>query len=235
MKRIALAIGLVATLAACASRDAPTDTAGPEKKGAVAQVGAVLGRAFASTSDSKDGLRAIEGGGLCGDPVLKGVVVGRVPGRIAGCGIENAVRLDQVGQISLSQGATINCATAKAFKTWIETGAMPAFGDRGGGLAGLKVAASYACRTRNHRRGAKISEHGKGNAIDISAFFLLDGTEIPLLGNWNSGTNGQAMKKMHAAACGPFKTVLGPDSDRWHQDHFHFDVAQHRGGGTYCR
>ena len=33
---------------------------------------------------------------------------------------------------------------------------------------------------------------------------------------------------------GGFGTVLGPESDQFHQDHFHFDTARHR-GGPYCR
>jgi hypothetical protein len=39
---------------------------------------------------------------------------------------------------------------------------------------------------------------------------------------------------MHKAACGPFGTVLGPNSNRFHQDHFHFDTARYR-SGSYCR
>ena len=70
--------------------------------------------------------------------------------------------------------------------------------------------------------------------IDISAFILADGTSLSVLGDWNGG-NSRLMRQLHASACGPFRTVLGPNSDRHHRDHFHFDVAQHRGGGTYCR
>jgi len=36
------------------------------------------------------------------------------------------------------------------------------------------------------------------------------------------------------AACGPFGTVLGPESNRFHRDHFHFDTARYR-SGSYCR
>ena len=43
-----------------------------------------------------------------------------------------------------------------------------------------------------------------------------------------------AMRKMHRTACGPFGTVLGPDSDRFHRDHFHFDTAKYR-SGPFCR
>jgi hypothetical protein len=37
------------------------------------------------------------------------------------------------------------------------------------------------------------------------------------------------------AACGPFKTVLGPGSDADHALHFHFDLAPRRNGGTFCQ
>jgi len=101
-------------------------------------------------------------------------------------------------------------------------------------VTSLKVAAHYACRTRNSRKGARISEHGKGRAIDIAAFRLDNGDEISVLDDWNSSRKGRILRRLHASACGPFGTVLGPDSDRHHQDHFHFDTARHR-NGSYCR
>ena len=172
-------------------------------------------------------------GQVCGDPDLQGDVVGFVPGRIRGCGIEEAVRLRSVAGVTLSQSALMNCQTAKALKTWTERGAKPTLRDTGGGLAGYRVAAHYACRTRNNQPGARISEHGKGRAIDISGFALRDGTQLTVLNDWNS-RHSKALRSMHKAACGPFGTVLGPNSDRFHRDHFHFDTASYR-SGSYCR
>ncbi|CUH79870.1 Extensin-like protein C-terminus [Tropicibacter naphthalenivorans] len=177
--------------------------------------------------------KTIEGGGLCGDPMLVGDVVGSVPGRISGCGIENAVRLRAIGDVTLSQPATIDCNTAKALKTWVEDAAMPAT-KRLGDISGLRVAAHYACRTRNNRPGAKISEHGRGKAIDIAAVQFTDGTELSVLRDWGTGKRGKALREMHGEACGTFGTVLGPGSDGYHKDHFHFDTARH-GNGAYCR
>ena len=37
---------------------------------------------------------------------------------------------------------------------------------------------SYSCRTRNHRVGAKLSEHAFGNALDVMGFRLEDGREV---------------------------------------------------------
>lgn len=178
--------------------------------------------------------RAQRRGAVCGDVALQGEAIGYVPGRIKACGIKDAVRVRSVSGIKLSQSAVIDCTTARALKTWVERGVKPAIGTRGGGVAQIRVAAHYACRTRNNQPGAKVSEHGKGRAIDISGFRLLDGTRITLLRGWGSKSFGSALRKMRAVACGPFGTVLGPGSDRFHNDHFHFDTARYR-SGTYCR
>jgi hypothetical protein len=100
-------------------------------------------------------------------------------------------------------------------------------------LVAIQVASHYACRSRNGQRGARLSEHAKGNAIDISAFLLADGTRLTVLEDWD-GQNSRLMRRLHASACGPFGTVLGPNADRHHQDHFHFDVADYR-SGSYCQ
>ena len=174
-------------------------------------------------------------GGLCGVAGLEGARVAAVTSTNPACGIRNPVRVTAVQGITLSQPALMTCETAEALDRWAARGAKPAIGNRGGGIARFEVAAHYACRTRNNRPGARISEHGKGNAIDISGMTLADGSRITVGEGWN-GTrrDARALRQMHRAACGPFGTVLGPDSDRFHQSHFHFDVARHR-GGPYCR
>ena len=157
--------------------------------------------------------------------------IGTVPGP-GPCGVKNAYRVTEAAGVKLSQPATIRLATAQRLDEWLRDHAIPIIGNRGGGLVGIQVPSHYACRTRNSRSGAKISEHAKGNAIDISAFILADGTRITVLG-WR-GRDGRVLKRLHASACGPFGTVLGPESDRHHQDHFHFDIAEYR-SGPYCR
>lgn len=173
-------------------------------------------------------------GAVCGDVDIQGEFVGYVPGRFKACGIKDAVKVRSISGVGLSQQALMNCRTAKSLKKWINKGMKPAVGKAGSGVKQIRVAAHYACRTRNNQPGAKISEHGKGNAIDISAFRMNDGSLITVLGGWRTKHQGRILKKMHKSACGPFGTVLGPNSDRFHQDHFHFDTAKHR-GGPYCR
>ena len=178
--------------------------------------------------------RARAKGAVCGDLDIQGEAIGRVRGTLRGCGVESAVRVRSVSGIALSQSAVMDCRTAASLKSWLERSAKPALARKGGGLKSLRVAAHYACRTRNNRKGAKISEHGKGRAIDISAFRLANGSEVSVLQGWNNRNFSKALRQMHKGACGPFGTVLGPNADRYHRDHFHFDTARYR-SGSYCK
>ncbi|MEL7253408.1 MAG: extensin family protein [Pseudomonadota bacterium] len=174
-------------------------------------------------------------GSLCGVPGIQGETVGRVPSDTPGCGIAEAVKVTAVGGVSLSQGAVMECSTARVLNAWVQNDVNPIIGRTGGGLTELKVAAHYVCRTRNHKRGARISEHGKGRAIDISAFNLADGTSLSLPEDWGGGKRGRMLREIRDSACGPFATVLGPGSDGYHEDHFHFDTAQRDNNYLYCR
>ncbi len=42
------------------------------------------------------------------------------------------------------------------------------------------------------------------------------------------------LKAVHRAACRHFTTVLGPESNEAHRDHFHFDMAQRRSAYRLC-
>ncbi len=176
------------------------------------------------------GKRKKKKGSVCGDIDIQGEKVGNY-GKGGGCFIPDAVRVRSVSGVKLSQSALMTCDTAKALNKWVDKGVQPAFKKK---VTELKVAAHYACRTRNNKAGAKLSEHAKGRAIDISAFVLSNGTSVTVLKDWSRGKYSKALQKSHKAACGPFGTVLGPRSDRYHRDHFHLDTARYR-SGAYCR
>lgn len=164
-------------------------------------------------------------GGLCGVPELEGERIDPVPGP-GGCGIPNAVRITSVAGVGLSQSVRVDCSVGKALDRWVRGSVKPAYPK----VAELRVAAGYSCRTRNNRPGAKLSEHAKGRAIDISGFTMADGSVVTLLGDYPT----RALRRVERGACGPFGTVLGPKADVHHRDHFHLDTAAYR-SGPYCR
>lgn len=179
---------------------------------------------------AQERVAAVRRGQVCGDPAIQGDAIGRVTGR-GRCGIENAVRVRSVAGVTLKPSATIDCRTASALKRWVTTGALPA---TGGQASSLRVVSHYSCRNRNSAASGRLSEHSFGKAIDIAGIGLKSGREITVLNGWNSSRDSTALRRMWSAACGPFGTVLGPNANRFHRDHFHFDTASHR-SGSYCR
>lgn len=165
-------------------------------------------------------------GSVCGVPGIKGTEIKRITSKVKGCGVEDPVAVTSVSGVRLTQTATVDCSIAKALNSWVDEVAQPAFD---GKLVEMQVAAHYICRGRNNVKGAKISEHGKGRAVDISAFILSDGKALTVAGNYN-----KLLRRIYKAACPYFRTTLGPGSDGYHEDHFHFDTSA-RSGGSYCR
>ncbi len=186
----------------------------------------------AASADSRSGPVS---GGLCGISTLEGRRLARITSNVQGCGVAEPVSVTAVAGIRLSQPATLDCDTARAFDRWVRQVMQPAMGRNGGGITQIRVAAHYTCRSRNNRPGARVSEHGRGRAIDIAGFRLANGQTVTVLSDWTRGPHAQAMREMHANSCGIFRTTLGPGSDGHHDDHFHFDMASRSGGGTYCR
>ncbi|WP_239495945.1 extensin family protein [Yoonia maritima] len=172
-------------------------------------------------------------GQVCNDIAIQGQSLGRVDGPGA-CGVSNAVRVRSVSGVLLRPAATMDCQTAAALKRWVDRGAIPAVGNDGGGIASLRVVSHYACRNRNNAASGRLSEHAHGRAIDIAGIGLKDGSEITVLSGWGTASDGRQLRQMWRAACGPFGTVLGPEANRFHLDHFHFDTARYR-SGSYCR
>jgi hypothetical protein len=186
-----------------------------------------------TTTTPRKSRRLTRRGSLCGVRSIRGTNAARIRGR-GSCGIANPVKVTEVAGIPLTRELVVNCTTAKRLDKWVARSVKPAVGRKGGGLASIQIIGGYACRTRNSKRGAKISEHAKGNAVDIAGFKLKNGTIYSVKRDWRKGKGKSTLRKIHKSACGPFGTVLGPNSDRHHQDHFHLDVARHR-SGAYCR
>lgn len=187
------------------------------------RAGAELARALGLPADV---------GPICGSGAILGEKIGDVSGR-GGCGIDDAVRVSAVGGVRLRPSARLNCRTAAALQRWVAGPAQAAARRAGTGITDLRVAASYACRRRNNRPNGPLSEHAKGNAIDISEVQFSNGDRATVLRDWGQGPYAEVLQTMHRSACGPFGVVLGPRADRFHQDHFHFDIS-HR-NARYCR
>lgn len=137
------------------------------------------------------------------------------------------------GRVQMRPAALLRCNMIPSVERWVRQVVEPeARRHYGVPLVELKVAASYACRPRNSQSGAKLSEHGHANAVDISAFTLADGRTITVKQGWSGELRDRSfLRAVHAGACREFTTVLGPLADAYHQDHFHLDLARHGRSG----
>jgi hypothetical protein len=152
------------------------------------------------------------------------------------CGAPDVVRLEAVvlpdqSRVALAPPAILRCTMAEAIVGWVREEAAPRALDLGSSLKTIANLASFDCRGRNRIVGAKLSEHGKGNALDIHVLKLADGRVVGL-------TDPQIPKDfregLRQSVCARFMTVLGPGSDGYHEDHVHVDLAERRNGYRLC-
>ena len=132
----------------------------------------------------------------------------------------------------------MTCASALATVRWVRNEVLPATRALGMGveLSEITHASTYVCRNRNNRPDAKISEHARGSAIDISGFGFDGHDPIPVVPRVGVGTIEEAFQRaVRAGACMHFTTVLGPGSDENHDDHLHFDLAERSSGYRLCQ
>jgi hypothetical protein len=127
------------------------------------------------------------------------------------------------------------CAVAAGFELWMRRGVQPAAEELlGSAVARVEHFGTYSCRRIYGRSEGAMSEHATGNAIDIAGFVLEDGRRISLIADWDDAEKGAFLHQVRDEACGIFGTVLSPDYNAAHADHFHFDQAS-RGFGSVCR
>jgi hypothetical protein len=128
------------------------------------------------------------------------------------------------------------CAVAVGLEMWLRDVVRPAAAEElDSPIARVEHIGAYSCRRIYGRGDAPWSEHARGNAIDIAAFILADGRRISVLRDWDGDeARARFLRRVRDGACGPFGTVLSPDYNAAHRDHFHLDQAA-RGFGSVCR
>ena len=154
-----------------------------------------------------------------------------------GCGGEDLVRLEAIvlpdkRRVSVKPAAILRCPMASAIAGWIRSDIAPLAERLGSTISDIDNFDSFECRGRNRIVGAKLSEHGRANALDVRGFKLADGTFISLTDR--TVPRGLRETVLHSV-CARFSTVLGPSSDWYHEDHIHLDLMERRGNYRICQ
>jgi hypothetical protein len=147
------------------------------------------------------------------------------------CHVQNPVNLKAVraqgNSIKLPEAPLLNCKFALQFSKWLSEAGSPILAAQlDSPLDKLSTGPGFECRGRNGDGSAKISEHGYGNAVDITTLRMRDGKVINVAGS-------KLFDGFRTSACGYFTTVLGPGSNAAHEKHFHFDLGLHGKSGNY--
>lgn len=152
------------------------------------------------------------------------------------CGVLRPVTLTRLSSgVEVAPDTVFLCRTALALDIWAAEGVAAAakaeFPERT--VTRIDHASTYSCRARASE--SRISEHSRGSAIDIAGFELSDGTKLPVEATEPGTAQDRFAAAVRRAACGPFRTVLGPGTDSDHGTHLHLDIAARNNGSTYCR
>lgn len=155
------------------------------------------------------------------------------------CGIDYPVSLSGLsGNISVKPAVTLNCETTLAFAKWVKNELAPSARLRYlTGIGSIQPMGGYSCRRMNNSRQRynPMSEHARGNAIDIGRFTLKNGHDIDIRKKgFFSFREAGLLKAVRTDSCKYFNTVLGPGSNKEHWNHFHFDLRNRASGNRYC-
>lgn len=153
----------------------------------------------------------------------------------AGCSTLDTVQLTGLrsdnARLALANIGPVACPLAETFAAWARYGADRAARQvLGSALVRIETMGSYSCR--DIAGSAKRSAHATANAIDVSAFVLADGRRISVEQGWQgSAREREFLRLIHECACKRFGTVLGPEYNAAHRNHFHLE----RSGNAFCR
>jgi hypothetical protein len=175
----------------------------------------------------------------CDDRLAKIATMQPMP-RLIGpdaCGGSDMVRLDAVllaagARVELKPAPVLRCTFAESLASWLRDEASPRAEKLGAALRTIETYDDFECRGRNRVVGAKLSEHGKGNAVDVRSFILADGRALGLT---DVSVTKEFRDDIRDSACHRFTTVLGPGSDSNHESHIHLDLADRRQGYRICQ
>ena len=175
----------------------------------------------------------------CDERLSTTAVIEQLP-RLIGpdaCGGSDMVRLNAVlladgGRIALSPAPVLLCHFAESLAGWLRDEVAPRAEKLGLALRAIETYDDFECRGRNRVGGARLSEHGKGDAVDVRALVLADGRAVGLT---DVTVAKEFRDELRESACHRFTTVLGPGSDSYHEAHIHLDLAERRQGYRICQ
>ena len=180
-----------------------------------------------------------EASAQCDKLVAAGTIVGeRRPAIVdsSECAIDapilvEAVILKEGRRVALAPPALLNCALAGALAEWLREEGAEILEEHRGPVKRMVLGGGYQCRRRNGAETGKISEHARGNALDLIGVEWVRGDKMTFT---DPAIDLALATNLQFSLCGRFSTVLGPGSDAFHESHVHIDLEQRASGLKLC-
>nr|WP_245294040.1 extensin family protein [Methylobrevis pamukkalensis] len=131
------------------------------------------------------------------------------------CGVERPLKVSASlgGAVEITPAATLDCPMTATVEHWVKTVVQPAAYERYGvPVVSIRNMGSYGCRSRNHVKGAKLSEHAFANALDIGGFTLANGHTVTIRTGWRRGSDADKafLKQVHHAPAARSRPCSAP-------------------------
>ncbi|RKQ96869.1 hypothetical protein C7446_2729 [Kushneria sinocarnis] len=151
---------------------------------------------------------------------------------IGDCQLQDAVRIHSTG-VEFNNSFLASCPLAVAWLRFEQHHLQPAARKLfDAPVSRVNHYGSFACRNIYNRSDARRSRHATADALDLAGLQLDNGTRITVRHDWQQDDRrSRFLHQIRDGACHEFSTVLGPDYNAAHADHFHLAV----GGYSVCR
>jgi len=148
------------------------------------------------------------------------------------CTVEGHTRVRKLSRALLAPVST-SCPVALRLYLWERHAVQPAArAHLGQGIAQIGHLDSFACRPIRTETGnsAQVSAHATASAIDIETVVLDSGRRLSLRDGWgHRDPDIRAFwRQVRDDGCDWFRTVLGPEYNSLHADHFHLAQGRYR-------
>lgn len=144
------------------------------------------------------------------------------------CPLSNVVRVKST-QVEFNAPFTLSCPLLVRWVMFEQQRLQPlALKHQGSNVTAIEHFGTFACRNVYGRETGRRSQHATASAFDVAAFHFEDGSVASVLRDWDNAKNPAGslfLQEVHDAACSYFGTVLGPEYNQAHANHFHLDTS----------
>ncbi|MCM2973079.1 extensin-like domain-containing protein [Larsenimonas suaedae] len=159
-------------------------------------------------------------------------IVAQKPLELGQCRLERAARVFETG-VRFNASFLASCPLAVRWLMF-ERHRLQPIAERTLGSPVRQVVhyGSFACRNVYNRPEGRRSEHATADAFDLAGVVLDDGRRLTLEREWDDGgERGLFWHQAFDGACDVFGTVLGPEYNQAHRNHFHMGLRRY----GFCR